>query len=292
MVIASIAYRNLEPTVRSEVVALIKLNPYYAAWISSLPKDLPQADRDMMLFELAATWADAIKADPSYVTDGTENGNRPDKTAFREVVGYKDRAKHKYWHFIDLPFSEDGTPLQHPPFPNLETALLSLDKSMSDQRQSPEFRSYALVWVLHLVGDAHQPLHTADRYSRALPQGDQGGNLVKVCEATCAANLHGLWNTILGTEEDPRFAAEFSQELPKVEVAASDLNVPGWIEESFELAKGKVYAFPIGNGAGPFDVTPAYRERARLIAEQQAYKAGLRLANLLNTHLRRSDQQR
>jgi len=52
----------------------------------------------MMVFMVAATWADRIKSDPDYHTDGTHNGNRPpnDPTAGQNI-GFDDLARHKYW---------------------------------------------------------------------------------------------------------------------------------------------------------------------------------------------------
>ena len=65
-----------------------------------------------MAFMRAATWADAIKSDPSYQDD--------DQTAATagQNIGYADLLRHKYWHFVDQPFSPDGTPLVPPPAPN------------------------------------------------------------------------------------------------------------------------------------------------------------------------------
>src|SRR5262245_48474805 len=43
-----------------------------------------------------------------------------------------------------------------------------------------DVRSYDLVWLIHLVGDAHQPLHATARFSKTFPDGDAGGNPVKI----------------------------------------------------------------------------------------------------------------
>jgi S1/P1 nuclease len=48
---------------------------------------------------------------------------------------------------------------------------------------SDDVRSYDLTWILHLVGDAHQPLHASGRYTRQIPNGDGGGNAQQVIPA-------------------------------------------------------------------------------------------------------------
>ena len=51
----------------------------------------------MMVFMVAATWADRIKSDPDYHTDGTHNGNRPPNApSASQNIGYDDLARHEY----------------------------------------------------------------------------------------------------------------------------------------------------------------------------------------------------
>jgi hypothetical protein len=67
---------------------------------------------------------------------------------------------------------------------------------------------------------------------------------------------------------------------------AANLNSEIWINESFELAKSVVYGAPIGEGNGPFKLTPAYLTKAKNVANQRAILAGMRLARVLNTELK------
>jgi hypothetical protein len=62
----------------------------------------------------------------------------------------------------------------------------------------------ALRFVIHFVGDIHQPLHCATRVSHAHPEGDRGGNLFMVAVSdengsSHPAKLHGYWDGELGT---------------------------------------------------------------------------------------------
>ncbi len=62
-----------------------------------------------MVFMIAATWPDQIRSDPAYMDDGPVGGNLPPAgPEARQNIGYADHLRHKYWHFIDIAFSEDG----------------------------------------------------------------------------------------------------------------------------------------------------------------------------------------
>jgi hypothetical protein len=54
-------------------------------------------------------------------------------------------------------------------------------------------KSYDLVWLMHLVGDLHQPLHCTARFAKTQKQGD-GGNGAKVCATSCRDSLHTFWD--------------------------------------------------------------------------------------------------
>jgi hypothetical protein len=290
MAVAAVAYDRLTPPVRARVDALVRLNPRFNRWNGMIPRGTPAATRRKMLFMLASLWPDQIKdgAD-GHRSDGPNNGNRPptDGTADRNT-GYDDLALHKYWHFIDLPFSQDGTALQDPPVPNALTQINAF-RSVLASGSRDELKSYDLVWLLHMVGDVHQPLHCAARFTRTQPEGDDGGNGVSVCNPQCTPrrSLHSFWDGLLGTAEDPRAALALAQGLPAAPVgAASNLNTEDWIEEGFELAKTRVYVPPIRRGTGPFRITTAYRNSARAVARRRAALGGARLANILNEALR------
>ena len=68
---------------------------------------------------------------------------------------------------------------------------------------SDESRSIFLCWLLHLVGDLHQPLHTSTLISKQFPNGDLGGNLflVSLKEGGPAVVLHTYWDALLFDKE-------------------------------------------------------------------------------------------
>jgi hypothetical protein len=290
MAVAYVAYQNLTPQARRRADALVALNPLFNRWQGWIPRRTSAANRRMMLFMIAATWADQIKGDPRYRADGTHGGNRPpnDGTADRNV-GYSDMALHKYWHFVDLPFSPDGTPLEDPPVPNAETQIDAFRRVLASD--SPDaLKSYDLVWLMHLVGDVHQPLHGAARFTRADRDGDDGGNGVKVCAPTCGPSLHSFWDGLPGAGRDATAvgpAIAYGLGLAAApDAEAGNLETSDWIRESFEAAKSHVYVAPVGVGAGPFTITRRYRDAARGVARERVALAGARLANVLNAELR------
>ncbi len=158
MAVAYLAYQRLQPETRARVTALLKLNPYYARWLAAIPQGTPKADVDRMIFMIAATWPDQIRSDPEYMDDGPNNGNSPDGPDSSRNIGYADHMRHKYWHFIDLPYSQDGTPLPPVPTPNAEMQIKAFRAALGSGA-SDDVKAYDLAWLEHLVGDIHQPLH-------------------------------------------------------------------------------------------------------------------------------------
>src|SRR6266481_6984794 len=166
MAVAYVAYQQLTPATRDRVKQLLKLNPDYRGW---LPKGTAVKDRDRIRFMIASTWADDIKRKDGYQDDGSANGDRPDGASSRRNIGYADHLRHKYWHFVDMPFTRDGTPLPTVPRPNARTQIAAFRAVLASTKPDP-LKSYDLVWLLHLVGDVHQPLHCATRVRRSDPE--------------------------------------------------------------------------------------------------------------------------
>lgn len=279
MVIAAAAYEQLTPAARDRANRLLKLNPDYPQWVAGHTS----GDVDELAFAHAATWPDDIKSEARYRRDG-EQPSGPDSA---RNIGYADQLQHRYWHFVDLPFSPDHTPLIQPEAPNAVTQIVAFRAALASPRTSDDVKSYDLVWLLHLVGDVHQPLHAAARFTHEQPQGDEGGNRVSLCDKPrCRAKLHGFWDDVLGTSRKPELAVAHARKLAHADsrrVAVEDPSA--WARESLGIAETEVYVAPIGAGPGPYRLTSEYRAEARKVARQQAALAGARLAQLLNAAL-------
>ena len=156
MQIAALAYDRLDPAVRTKVDGLVKLNPDCSKWIDGVA----DADRDRFAFVHASTWADDIKDDAGY----TDSGDTPTSHNAARNIGYADKLRHKYWHYLDLPFSPDSTAVRPPDPVNALTQIKALTTALAS-KVSDDLKSYDLVWLIHLVGDAHQPLHATSRFT-------------------------------------------------------------------------------------------------------------------------------
>jgi hypothetical protein len=289
MVVAHVAYKKLDPTVRARADALLRLNPFFTRWLAMIPPSVPAADRNLAIFMIAATWPDQIKSDSSFHDDGTQGGNVPDGPTSSQNIGFADKLRHKYWHFVDIPFGVPASlPLPAVVTPNAQeriTLFLSVLKSTAGD----PLKSYDLAWLLHIIGDVHQPLHAAARITSGDLDGDDGGNGVKItCAPPCQmTRLHSVWDGLLGGQDDVLVAMNTARSLPPADPArASILDEDIWIKEGFDLAKTVVYASPVGTHAGPFTLTPTYNSTARATGRAQAALAGARLAAVLNRDLK------
>ena len=288
MSVGYVAYKRLKPATRDRVNVLLKLNPKYSEWAAKVDQQSHNAsveDKNLMIFMLATVWADNIKRDKNYKQDGTQGGNRPEGSPDPgRNTGYGDLLMHKYWHFIDTPFSTDGTPLPPVPTPNA-LERIALFRTVLASSSPDELKSYDLVWLLHIVGDVHQPLHASTRVSQANPDGDAGGNLVKLDCKKC--ELHFFWDNLLGTQNDLQTVVKGARKLPKAKAAlVGKRDEKEWAAESFQEARQIVYAPPVGPDDGPYTLSLEYKKRAGKLAKQRVALAGARLAKLLNEELK------
>jgi hypothetical protein len=192
MQIAYLAYKQLDEAVKEKADLLLRRNPDYEKWTAGVED--PKTTK-LYAFIHAATWADDIKREEYHykrdsVTSATAGQN----------IGYADRNQHPYWHYKDVNFSPDGTALPAPDPVDIVTQLKMMIAALpAASSASDDVRSYDLVWILHLVGDAHQPLHAVGRFTAQIPHGDAGGNAEKVTPATGETiTLHAYWDRMFG----------------------------------------------------------------------------------------------
>jgi hypothetical protein len=291
MEVAAVAYKTLTRKTKARVAALLQLNPSYPNWIVGARTN----DANRAAFMRAATWADSIKADPLYSAKDLQTA----PTAGQNL-GYEDHLRHSYWHFVDQPFSPDGTALVEPSTPNAATQIPLFRDALGSETATEDVKSYDLVWLLHLVGDVHQPLHCVSRFDQADPTGDRGGNNVKIsgdtqppvcddpryCPFGPPAELHAFFDDIAGSGYATAPVETALTKLPAANAQAAGIGDEKiWIKEGLTLAQANVYVSPIGVGQGPFTITPAYQAAAYEVGKQRIALAGARLANLLNDAL-------
>jgi hypothetical protein len=172
-----IAYQVLQqesPQTIDKVRAVLEKHPWANQWQARLQEVL-SADDGLALFMQAARWADDIRM--------------------------RDKQYHRgNWHYINWPFKPEGQPasvqIREPEPVNILTALA---ENESVVKNNGEQRAVALAWLFHLVGDIHQPLHTAQQFIVEYPQGDRDGNeiCVRVTEAGQPMDLHRFWDGVI-----------------------------------------------------------------------------------------------
>ena len=285
MTVACVAYQKLAPRTRARVDELLKLNPYYKSWRDSIDTSF---DKNMQVFMMAATWADAIKKDPHYSSKDVKDHHLVGPDASRNI-GYSDQLRHRYWHAIHEPFSTDGTRLPKLSSPNVLTQINTFRQVLSSDAPDA-LKSYDLAWLLHLVGDIHQPLHCVTRFSECFPHGDDCGTyvLLKVKKSKKhKAELHAFWDSLLGSDDDTRKVYDLANSLPEANpVLASDDTAEDWVKEGFDYARKVAYDVPIGDGRGPYKLTESYKHEAKTLAKKRVALAGARLSRLLNDNLK------
>jgi len=284
--IATLAEKHLTPQAKQALFALLAANP--------IDRQLKRycGQRGLDPFVDSATWADDERSlDPATAP----------------------------WHFIDIPLSatKDATKGSAQAFCGasgcVPQAIADQLAILKDKGAPGAKRAAALRFLIHFVGDLHQPLHGSSN-------SDRGGNCVPVKYFTrnphahndsYTPNLHHLWDTEIPESQmlgaDPaEFAdtldAAFASSFPAWQQGGMQLDAWAW--ESHDNALKTAYgAF---SEAIPFEpvvpvntcadnnnigqrmlnkhlvIGPAYRDQAESVIEQRLAQAGIRLAMILN----------
>ena len=203
------------------------------------------------------------------------------------------------WHYIDNYFRSDGKPAQNKPdTENVVWAINKFEAVLADKTAAPSDRADALRYIIHFVGDIHQPLHCVSRESDEMPQGDAGGNRFRIQGVPGMdmrhPNLHLLWDFACGLYGDvPRpltadgkaavdsVAQRCMKDFPLKSLrAVHDLRPVQWMSESVGYAQSFVYGLPEGS-----QPSSQYLMQGQAICEERLALAGYRLAEVLNNIL-------
>ena len=165
------AWERMTPQARTRAISLLMRNPDYQTWVEGFPARnkaglhswKPQPGRTIFAAELPSPpAANCIRDDGYTPADASADLN----------IGYNDHRLRRYWHFEDLPFSDDGTPLEQPFAPNAESQISFFTQSLSDSAVSEDAKSLIGPRCFISVGDVHRPLQATARFSSASPHGD------------------------------------------------------------------------------------------------------------------------
>jgi hypothetical protein len=276
IIIAQIAYNNLTYTAQQDVDYLIGQT------------DFAHSFPDFSTFVYAAPWPDYFNYEVKPPTGETQ-------TIFSFL-----KAQAKPWHHIDDPIVVGNYQPKPPSANNSLWAMNYLIPNLSEllQEKKYDLAAYDLVFITHIVGDMHQPLHNANLYDSDFPNGDAGGNLYKIKSTFGATQLHAVWDESLGAFnqwEGYSPNAGYHPPMNNVEQTAAqfqtlcgqhkakDLNPADWEKKSHKIAAN--YVYPIKNNDAPgIDqaLSKKYVSDGQKIAAYQMCLAGKRLAGILN----------
>ncbi len=279
MVTAAVAYAVLKeenPAAIAKIIAILKEHPQYESlWVPRLNAipNLTNDEKDLYLFMQAARWPDDARGSEEF--------------------------HHAHWHYINIPYKPAGQPDSVRPAPpdsdNIVRAYELNFGKVKDKTEQAEEQAVALCWMFHLIGDAHQPLHTTSLFTTAYPKGDKGGNKFYIRAKTGASGmtLHQYWDDLLiGSERfqsvrnkatELRLRADFAK--PKLE-ELPEASFERWVaKESFGLVGAVVYRNGTLAGGTDFGTAVAlpedYAKTCKPIAERRAVVAGYRIAAAL-----------
>src|SRR5262249_27074500 len=116
------------------------------------------------------------------------------------------------------PFRPEGQPAsvqtREPEPVNILTAMPENQGTLANEND-PGRKAIAVAWLFHLVGDVHQPLHTAQLFTVEYPQGDRGGNeiCVRVTEAGQPMDLYRFWDGVITSSQNLTRLRKAAQEM-------------------------------------------------------------------------------
>ena len=199
----------------------------------------------------------------------------------------RQRAESAPWHYIDIPIDKPHLDIARdcPKGDCVIAKIEDFQRVLKDPSTPPVQRREALMFLVHFVGDMHQPLHCADN-------NDQGGNKVLVKFGDRGGdrpyNLHSLWDSGLldkMPKEDVLFA-EYSKDSAKHARNWDKGTVEDWAEQNHKIAQKITYGkLPKVAAGTPEPIDAAYEKKADQTIQLQIEKAGARLARVLNEAL-------
>ncbi len=248
---AVIAWQQLSDDSRQWLDGLLRQHEDYPRW-----REKSGTGDRVMIFAEAATWADSIRNDPRY----------SDSTAGQPGAG--DYQRHGDWHYLNLDAHGRVQGGQ------LEKRLGDLARLLRSTA-SNEQKAWALPWLIHLLGDIHQPLHVGYH-------DDRGGNRHRIDDPDAPrhklTDLHSYWDDLPGPSGlRGKRLLNRARQLLNENSAPQQGTIRQWRDESRGLL-GRAYPTP---GSNRSVISAAFRNEAQAIADQRIVDAGYRLAGLL-----------
>ncbi len=209
----------------------------------------------------------------------------------RNVAVWADKMRYYQsetgpWHYVNYPLEldEPDYSLMNTPEGNVVFAIEEQIDLLEDGEAQPKTRENALKYLIHFVGDLHQPLHCGTGE-------DSGGNRVPVRWRNSYLNLHKVWDSKIFQKKGAP-PAETARELQEGLTPAERKKIMAgsaydWMVESHILAREVAYGeLPRGEKYSKRlrlpELSRSYADKVRPVFERRLLESGLRLAFLLN----------
>ncbi len=286
--IAVMAFETLSLDQQHELATILKSHPRFVDDFKPPEKITEPAEIQRWLVGRAGYWPDVARSQPTFT--------RPN------------------WHYqlgaalvVGEPVNVPARPGPLPADATMETGSLHIAQAIQlcrsvlrDKTRPNSERALAICWLMHLVGDAHQPCHAGSLYyAKVFPEGDRGANSIPTKQSK---NLHALWDGLLGPlfdagdvqrRERSIVADRAIWQQAQVAARSSDgLDPLHWLSESAELGRTHVYTKEIMtpieavsrgkvSAVEEIDLPESYLQAAGKIARKRAAFSACRLAAIL-----------
>jgi hypothetical protein len=197
----------------------------------------------------------------------------------------RERPATSRWHYVDIPYdatsydpARDCQATDHGDCVIAEIARA--EQVLGDTSQSKADRAEALKFLVHFVGDMHQPLHCIERKDPATGNGDAGGNAVHVAFFGQPANLHAVWDSGIVTHGGVTLEQVQKWLAAQDEKALTQGDPVQWALAAHALAVSHTYVIPDDHQLGD-----EYVKKNVEVVIAQLGSAGIRLAAILNATL-------
>ena len=219
--------------------------------LTSETREIVRELLDGQSLAVVSTWADEMRSNPNF-------------------------NKYAKWHYVNLPIDKEYFEVEHTQ-DNIVIIINQAIDTLKNNSTTRDVKQFYLKYLIHMVGDLHQPLHTG-RFE------DYGGSKIKVkfkgrkAEET-NTNLHVLWDSDMIDDYKmsyTEYADKLMDEFGGTQYDIPQGNARTWTYESHQYAK-KIYETKEGSYLSydyVYDNLP--------IVDKRLYQAGIRLGNLLN----------
>jgi len=195
-------------------------------------------------------------------------------STFADEIKFDDRYdQFKPWHYLNMPLDAEYETSKKNPEGDLVVGINYCKTVLADKQATNEHKLFYLKFLIHLIGDLHQPFHLGLK-------SDRGGNDIKVKWFGRQTNMHSVWDSKMINSYLMSYSelAENTHHLSPSEI--NDIkkgDVLDWVDETHELTKILYADVNKGDSLGS-----AYLFKYLDVAQRQMQKAGIRLAKILN----------